>query len=165
MGYTQWMLVQQSDLTFRFVTERRYADFHAGRGTLPQVRPAEVRTVEVVLHLERRAAGEVIHVEHRRFPVLAGGRRDPASMESELTLIRDIVGRNSSTRPNSARRRWATQQMERTFRWTPTAREAREIADVVSRRARQPLLGGSPVRLMPQGPGDSAMALLAPDDV
>jgi len=43
MGYTQWMLVQQSDLTFRFVAERRYADFYAGRGTLPQARPAEVR--------------------------------------------------------------------------------------------------------------------------
>src|SRR4051812_3481953 len=84
MGYTQWMLVQQSDLAFRFVTESRYAEFHAGRGTLPQVRPAEVRTVEVVLHLERRTAGEVIHVEHRRFPVLASGRRERTSMQSEL---------------------------------------------------------------------------------
>jgi hypothetical protein len=154
MGYTQWMLVQQSDLTFRFVTDRCYGEFYAGRGTLPPVRPAEVRTVEVVLHLERRAAGEVIHVEHRRFPVLASGRRDRASMESELTLIRDIVGMNSSARPNSARRRWATQQIERTFRWTPTARETREIADMVSRRAKRPLLGGTPLRLVAQGPED-----------
>jgi hypothetical protein len=52
MGYTQWLLVQQSDLTFRFVTESRYGEFHAGRGSLPQVRPADVRTVEVMLHLE-----------------------------------------------------------------------------------------------------------------
>ena len=140
MGYTQWMLVQESDVTFRFVGERRYGDFYAGRGTLPQVRPAEVRTVQVVLHLEQRAAGEVLHVEHRRFPVLANGRRDPASVESEMALIRDIVGSSSSTRPDSARRRWATRQIERTFRWTPTAREATEIADMVSRRAKRPLL-------------------------
>ena len=52
MGYTQWLLVQQSDLTFQFVTESRYGEFHAGRGSLPQVRPADVRTVEVMLHLE-----------------------------------------------------------------------------------------------------------------
>ena len=148
MGYTQWILVQQSDLAFGFVTDRRYADFHAGRGPLPQVRPAEVRTVEVVLHLERRTAGEVIHVDHRRFPVLPNGRRDPASMESEMALIRDIVGIDSSPRPNSARRRWATRQMECAYRWTPTAREAREIADLVSRRAKRSLLGGRPLRLV-----------------
>ena len=148
MGYTQWLLVQQSDLTFRFVTERRYADFWAGRGTLPQAQPGEVRTVEVVLHLEQRTAGEVIHVDHRRYPVVANGRRDPASRESELALIRDIVGMSSSTRPESARRRWATRQIERTFRWTPTAREAKEIADLVSRRAKTPLLGGRPLRLV-----------------
>jgi hypothetical protein len=148
MGYTRWMLVQQPDLTFRFVTEGRYADFYAGRGTLPQVWPGEVRTTEVVLHLERRTMGEVIHVEHRRFPVLASGRRDRVSMESELALLHDIVGLGSSTRPGSATRRWATQQIERTFRWTPTARETREIADMVSRRAKRPLLGGSPLRLV-----------------
>lgn len=45
----------------------------------------EVRTAEVVLHLEKRIPGEVIFVEHRRFPVLASGRRDRASMESEMT--------------------------------------------------------------------------------
>jgi hypothetical protein len=151
MGYTQWMLVQQPDLTFQFVSARRYAEFHAGRGTLPQVRPGEVRTVELVLHLERRAPGEVIHVDHRRFPVLAGGRRDRASIESEFALIRDIVGIHSSRRPDSARRRWAKRQMERTFRWTPTAPETREIADLVSRRARQPLLGGRPLCLGASG--------------
>jgi hypothetical protein len=69
----------------------------------------------VVLHLEERRAGEVIHVEHHQFPVLATGRRDRASMESEMALIRDIVGSNSSTRPNLARRRWATRQIDRTF--------------------------------------------------
>lgn len=148
MGYTQWMLVQHSDLTFRFVTERRYGDFYAGRGTLPLVRPGEVRAVGVVLHLEQRAVGEVIHVEHRRFPVHASGRRDRASIESEWTLLRDIVGLSSSTRPGSARRRWATRQLERTFRWTPTAREAGEIADMVSRRAKRPLLGGRPLGLV-----------------
>jgi hypothetical protein len=57
MGYTQWMLVQQSDLTFQFVAESRYAEFWSGRGTLPQVQPEEVRTVEVILHLEQRVAG------------------------------------------------------------------------------------------------------------
>lgn len=108
----------------------------------------EVRTAEVVLHLEKRIPGEVIFVEHRRFPVLASGRRDRESMESGMTLIRDIVGINSSPRPNSARRRWAKQQIERTFRWTPTAREARDIADMVSHRAKQPLLGGRPLRLV-----------------
>ena len=148
MGYTQWLLVQQSDLAFRFVTESRYGEFHAGRGNLPQIWPGEVRTVGLILHLERRVVGEVIHVDHRRFPVLPNGRRDPASMESEMDLIRDIVGLDSSTRPNSARRRWATRQMERMYRWTPTAREAREIADLVSRRAKRPLLGGRPLRLV-----------------
>lgn len=102
----------------------------------------------MVLHLEKRIPGEVIFVEHRRFPVLASGRRDRASMDSEMAFIGDIVGINTSPRPNSARRRWATQQLERTFRWTPTACEAREIADMVSRRAKQPLLGGSPLRLV-----------------
>jgi hypothetical protein len=115
MGYTQWLLVQHSDLTFRFVSERRYVDFWNGRGPLPQAHPGEVRTIEVVLHLEERRAGEVIHVEHHQFPVLATGRRDRASMESEMALIRDIVGSNSSTRPNLARRRWATRQIDRTF--------------------------------------------------
>lgn len=157
MGYTQWMLVQQSDLTFQFVTDRRYREFHAGRGILPQVRPAEVRTVEVVLHLERRAAAEVIHIDHRRFPVVASGRRDRASMEFELTLIRDIVGIHSSTRPDSARRRWAKRQIERTFRWTPTVREAGEIADMVSRRARRSLLGGRPLRLVAHGRAESVL--------
>jgi hypothetical protein len=148
MGYTQWMLVQQPDLAFRFVSERRYAEFWTGRGVLPQAIAGEARTVEVVLHLEKRVAGEVIHVERRRFPVLASGRRDRASREFELTLIRDIVGLGSSTRPDSAGRRWATQQIERTFRWTPTTREAREIADMVSRRAKRPLLGGRALRLV-----------------
>ena len=84
MGYTQWMLVQHLDLTFRFVSESRYAEFWFGRGTLPQVQPEAVRTVEVILHLEQRVAGEVI----------------------------------------------------------------RDIADMVSRRAKQPLLGGRPLRLV-----------------
>ena len=162
MGYTHWLLVQQSDLTFQFVTDSRYGEFHAGRGTLPQARSGEVRTVELVLHLERRAAEEVIHVDHRRFPVLASGRRDPASMESEMDLIRDIVGLDSPTRPKSARRRWATRQMECAYRWTPTAREAREIADLVSRRAKRPLLGGRPLRLVESDSATSTRASCAP---
>lgn len=77
MGYTQWILAQHSDLTFRFVADSRYGNFHAARATLPQVEPGEVRIVELVLHLEEHAASEVIFVEYRRFPVLASGRRDP----------------------------------------------------------------------------------------
>ena len=50
MGYTQWILVQDSDLAFGFVPDRQYGAFHAGNLPLQQVRPGEVRTVEVVLH-------------------------------------------------------------------------------------------------------------------
>ena len=148
MGFTVWYLVRQADHSFRFVANTRYGDFHSGRSTLPEARPGEVLTVEVVLHLEQRAPGEVIHVEHRRFPVLASGRRDPASIEWEWALMCDVVGSTSSARPESARRRWATRQLSAAFQWTPTAVEARAIADAVSRRAKQPLLGGRPLRVV-----------------
>ena len=59
MGYTRWLLVQQSDLRFQFVSERRYEEFYGGYGTLPQAWPGEVLTVEVVLHLERDAPSRI----------------------------------------------------------------------------------------------------------
>jgi hypothetical protein len=142
MGYTQWILVQQPDLTFRFVADSRYGNFHAGRAGLPQVTPGEVRIVELILHLEKRFVSEVIFVEHRRFPVLESGLRDPASIDWEMTLVGEIMGAAAGAGPNSARRRWARQQQIVSFRWTPTLDEERAIADAVSRRARQSLLGG-----------------------
>ena len=148
MGYTQWILVQQSDLTFRFVADSRYGNFRVGRAALPQVVPGEVRLVEVVLHLEDGVPAELLLVEHRRFPVLESGLRDPASIDWEMTLIREIMGAEACRRPELARRRWAKRQQSTAFRWRPTAREQMEIADAVSQRAKQPLLGGRPLRLV-----------------
>jgi hypothetical protein len=152
MAYTRWLLVQQPDLGFRFVTRARYGDFHSGRVALPQVRPGEVRTVEVVLRREQRAVAEVIHAEHRLFPVLPSGHRDPASVESEMRHLQDIVDIDSSTRPGAERGQWAAGQLARTFRWTPTDREAREIADLVSARAEGRSLGGRRLRLVEPDP-------------
>jgi hypothetical protein len=148
MGYTMWYLVQQPDHTFRFVSKTRYQDFHAGRSALPNACPGEVLTVELVLRLHQRAAVEVVRLEHRRFPVLPNGRRDPASIDSEWALICAAVGGLLSPQPELPRRRWATRQSSGAFRWTPTADEARAIADVVSRRAKRPLLGGRPLRVV-----------------
>ena len=148
MGFTQWFLVQQPDLTFRFVGEGRFISFRLGKATLPEVQFGEVRAVEVMLDLDDDLDPWLIHVEHRRFPVLPSGYRDPASIEWELSLIRAVVGTPMTTRPGSPERRWATEQMANTFRWIPTADEARAIGDAVSRRAKRPLLGGKPLRLV-----------------
>ena len=148
MGYTQWFLVQQPDGSFKFVSDGRYADFHAGGAALQQAKPGEVLTVEVVLHLERGVPGEVIFVEHRRFPVLGSGRRDPESIHQEIVVIRETMGAAQSASPEPASLRWARRQRDTVFRWTPTATEARAIADAVSRRAKEPLLGGRVLRLV-----------------
>ena len=50
MGFTHWIFVQLPDLTFQYVGEGRYVDFRTGKGTLPEVRPGEVRIVGVMLH-------------------------------------------------------------------------------------------------------------------
>ena len=147
MGYTQWLLVQQSDGSFKFVSDARYADFHAGRTALQQAKPGEVLTVEVVLHLEDRVPGEVIFVEHRRFPVLENGHRDPASIEWELNLIRETMSAALCESREPATLRWARRQHAAAFRWTPTESESQLIADMVSRRAKQPLLGGRVLHL------------------
>ena len=152
MGFTHWLLVQLPDLTFRFVGGTRYVNFRIGKGTLPQVRPGEVRVVEVMLDLEDDADAEVIHVEYRRFPALASGLRDPASIEWEFDLIRAVVGMPSTAQAGSPERRWATRQTANAFRWTPIADEARAIGDAVSRRAKRPLLGGRPLRLIDKIP-------------
>ena len=148
MGFTHWLVIQQADLTFRFVSEARYVEFWNGRGALPQMQPGEVRVVQIALHLEQPAASEVLHVEYRRFPVAASGRRDEASTNSEMGLVRDVMGLSDATVADAARRQWAKQQIECNYRWTPTVTEEKEIADMVSRRARQSLLGGSPFRLL-----------------
>jgi hypothetical protein len=148
MGYRNWILVQLPDLTFQFVGESRYGTFHLGKGPLPEVRPGEVRIVEVILHLEAETEGEVIRVEYRRFPVIANGHRDPASIEWEFDLIRAVVGMPMTTRRGSAEYHWATRQMANAFRWTPTPDEVRAIGDAVSRRAKRRLLGGRPLRLV-----------------
>ena len=92
MGFTHWIFVQLPDLTFQCVGEGRYVDFRTGKGTLPEVRPGEVRIVGVMLHLEEEADPELIHVEHRRYPVLENGHRDPASSN----------GNSASDAPSSA---------------------------------------------------------------
>ena len=148
MGCTHWILVQLPDLTFQYVGEGRYVDFRTGKGALPEISPGEVRIVEVMLHLEEDAEPELIHVEYRRYPVLENGHRDPASIEWEFDLIRAVVGMPSNTRPGSPERRWASRQMASTFQWTPTPDEARAIGDAVSRKAKRPLLGGRPLRLV-----------------
>jgi hypothetical protein len=148
MGYTQWILVQQPGGLFKFVSDARYADFHAGGAPLEQAKPGEVLTVEVVLHLEDRVPGEVIFVEHRRFPVLENGRRDPESIHLELNLIRETMGAALSGAHEPASLRWARRQHQAVFRWTPTDDEDQAIADMVSRRAKQPLLGGRVLRLV-----------------
>ena len=148
MGFTHWIFVQLPDLTFQYVGEGRYVDFRTGKGTLPEVRPGEVRIVEVMLHLDEEADPELIHLEHRRYPVLENGHRDPASIEWEFHLIRAVVGMPSTSRSDSAERRWATRQMASTFQWTPTPDEARAIGDTVSSLAKRPLLGGRPLRLV-----------------
>lgn len=148
MGYTQWILVQDSSMAFGFVPDRQYGGFHAGNLPLRQVRPGEVRTVEVVLYLENRFVTDVLRVDHIRFPVLANGVRDPAAMEWELTLVADILLAGSSTRAEPAARRFAEHQVAGSFRWIPTASETKAIADMISRRAKRPLLGGSPIQLL-----------------
>jgi len=148
MGYTQWILVQDSDLAFGFLPERRYAAFHAGNAPLPHVRPGEVRSVEVLLHLEHRRVIDVLRVDHVRFTVLANGVRDPAAMEWEFSLIAQISPGSPRVGPGSAARRFAERQMASAFRWTPTASETKAIADASSRRAKRPLLGGRPIRLV-----------------
>jgi len=152
MGYTQWILVQDSELAFGFVPDRLYGGFHAGSLPLQQVRPGEVRTVEVVLYLENRFVSDVLRVDHLRFPVLANGVRDPAAMEWERTLVAEIVLPGSPTRAEPATRRFVAHQVAGSFRWIPTASETKAIADAISRRAKRPLLGGSPVRLVDQRP-------------
>jgi len=142
MGHTQWFLVQQPDLTFRFVGESRFGNFRIGRADLPQALPGEVRLVQVILHLEEPPASEVIHIECRRFPVLPSGMRDAASIEWEMTVARDIVGSGAFRQRSAARRRWAKRQQDTVFSWTPTPDERFAIADMVSHRAKQPLLGG-----------------------
>jgi len=148
MGYTQWILVQDSDLAFGFVPDSQYEAFHAGNLPLQQVRPGEVRTVEVVLHLENRHVSDVLRVDHMRFPVLANGVRDPAAMEWEMTLVAEILFAGSPTRRGLATRRFVAPQGAGSFRWTPTASETKAIADAISRRGKRPLLGGSPIRLI-----------------
>jgi len=67
MGYNHWFLVQRPDLAFRFVGEGRFVNFQLGKGILPEVRPGEVRSVEVMLDLEDDLDAELTHVEYRRF--------------------------------------------------------------------------------------------------
>jgi len=148
LGYTQWILVQDSNLAFGFLPDRRYAAFHAGNAQLPQVRPGEVRTAEVLLRLENRRAIDVLRVDHVRFPVLADGARDPESMEWEISLIAQISPGSPRVGPGSATQRFAERQMAGAFRWTPSANETMAIADAISRRAKRPLLGGGPIRLV-----------------
>jgi hypothetical protein len=148
MGYTQWILLQDSDLAFGFLPDRRYATFHAGNAPLPQVRPGEVRTVEVVLYLERRRVAYVLRVDHMRFPVLSTGVRDPGSLEWEMTLISHVSPGTPCAGPGSATRRLAERQIAGVFRWTPSASEMTAIADAISRRAKRPLLGGRSIRLV-----------------
>src|SRR5215831_17071939 len=116
MGYTQWILVQDSDLAFGFVPDRLYAGFHAGSLPLQQVRPGEVRTVEVVLYLENRFVSDVLRVDHLRFPVLANGVRDPAAMEWERTLVAEILLAGSPTRAEPATRRFVAHEGAGSFR-------------------------------------------------
>jgi hypothetical protein len=80
--------------------------------------------------------------------VLASGLRDPASIEWEHSLIRAIVGHPMSAEPGSPEHRLAGRQTDQTFRWTPTGDEARAIADTISRKAKRPVLGGRPLRLV-----------------
>jgi hypothetical protein len=148
MGYTQWNLVQDSDLAFGFLPDRRYAAFHAGNAPLSQVRPGEVRTVEVVLYLEHRRVTDVLRIDHVRYTVLTDGVRDPAAMEWEFSLIAQMSPGTPRVGPGSAGRRFAERQMAGAFRWTPTASERKAIADTISRRAKRPLLGGRSIRLV-----------------
>jgi hypothetical protein len=148
MAYNHWFLVQRSDCSFRFVGEGRFVNFRLGKGKLPEVRSGEVRVVDVVLDLEDDLDAWLIHVEYRRFPVLASGYRDPASIEWEWSLVRAVVGTRATTQPGSPERQLATRQTAQTFRWKPTADEVRAIGDAISRRAKRPLLGGNPLRLL-----------------
>jgi len=115
MGYNHWFLVQRPDLAFRFVGEGRFVNFQLGKGILPEVRPGEVRSVEVMLDLEDDLDAELTHVEYRRFPVLASGYRDPASIAWEWSLIRAAVGMPMTTQPGSPEHQWATRQTAQTF--------------------------------------------------
>jgi len=147
MGFTHWFFVQLPDLTWRYVGEGRYNEFWLGRTTLPQVQPGEVRLVEVMLDLQDDLDAWLIHVEYRRYPVLETGQREAESMELEGKLIQTIMGMRSTVPTGSPEYEWAKKQTANTFRWTPNADEARAIGDVVSRKAKRPVLGGTPLRL------------------
>jgi hypothetical protein len=147
MGFTHWFFVQLPNLTFRYVGEGRFINFCLGKIALPEARGGEVRVVELMLDLDDDLDAWLIHVEFRRYPVLASGLRDPASIEWEWSLIRAVVGHPMTTQPGSPEHRLAQRQTDQTFRWTPTDDEARAIADTVSRKAKRPVLGGRPLRL------------------
>ena len=102
----------------------------------------------MLLHLEHRCVTDVLRVDHMRFTVLTNGVRDPAAMEWEFSLIAQISPGSPRVGPGSATRRFAERQMAGAFRWTPTASETGAIADAISRRAKRPLLGRHPIRLV-----------------
>jgi hypothetical protein len=147
MGYTHWFFVQLPDLTFRYVGEGRFMNFWIGKAMLPQVQPGQVRLVEVMLDLQDDLDAWLLHVEYRRFPVLESGYRDSASMELEHKLTQTLMGMRSNVKPGSPEHRWAKEQTANTYRWTPNADEARAIGDIVSRKAKRPVLGSRPLRL------------------
>lgn len=148
MGYTQWVLVQDADLAFAFVPYARYSSFHAGATPLPQVRPGEVRLVEIVLYLENRVATKLHSLHYRRFPVLANGIRDPEAINREMSLFVSLPFSDPQTGTESARGRFVQRQLNTEFRWTPTASELQSIAKAVNRRAKRPLMGRSPIQLV-----------------
>jgi hypothetical protein len=143
VGVTLWHFAERHDGSMRRIPAARFERFWDGRDSLVPSSPGVLRTVQVVLVVERRRVQRLLHANHVRYRVSEDGTLELAHREHAISGIGEWLEFpelevEPVTNVVDLGPRLAKRDYDASHAWPPTPTQLDEVAAAINAAAVRP---------------------------